>query len=74
MKKIVWAHKAKSFKDARESNARFWRRAGAEARFAAMWDCVKEYCRIKGIDANKLRMQKSVEKFKQLSLRSRTKK
>ncbi len=47
MKKI-WVHKAKSFEDAEAFDVRFWRRAGAAARFEASWAMVGEWLKLRG--------------------------
>ena len=38
----------------------FWRRVGAEGRFAAAWDMVTEAAAIRGEDAGQSRLQRSV--------------
>ena len=60
MKKF-WVHKAKSFKEAEEWDQKFWRRAGAQARFAAARECIKDYFKMKEINANRLRLRRSVQ-------------
>ena len=65
MKKI-WEHKASSFKDAERFDRLFWRRAGAKARFSAMWKCVEDFYKLKGKHGYKLRLQRSVENIKQV--------
>jgi len=44
MKKIV-VYKARSFADAERWDRQFWRRAGAAARFEAMYSMVVDYLR-----------------------------
>ena len=66
MKKI-WVHKAKSFKEAEEWDRKFWRRVGAQARFAAAYQILKDYMKINGKDARSLRLRKSVQTIKRLS-------
>ncbi|OGX38508.1 MAG: hypothetical protein A3D87_05670 [Omnitrophica WOR_2 bacterium RIFCSPHIGHO2_02_FULL_50_17] len=63
MKKI-WVHKAKSFKDAEEWDRKFWRRAGAQARFAAACSMVKDYLKMKGKSEHLLRLQRTVQRIK----------
>lgn len=43
----------------------FWRKAGAEAKFAAAWEMVSEYWLIRGKkDAGQQRLQRSVQNIK----------
>lgn len=64
--KKVWMHKSHSFKEAEEFDIMFWRRAGAEARFSAMWKCVEDFYKLKGRHGYKLRLQKSVQNIEQI--------
>ncbi len=59
--KRVWINKAKSFKEAEEWDRKFWRRAGAQARFAAAFECLKDYFKMKGKDERSLRLRRSVQ-------------
>ena len=52
---------AKNFKDAEEWDRRFWRRAGAQARFAAAREAIKDYFKMKGINEGHLRLRRSVQ-------------
>ena len=45
----------------RDFDLEFWQRQGAEARFAAMWQMVKEASAIRGGDGRQPRLQTSVE-------------
>ncbi|MBI5416208.1 MAG: hypothetical protein HZA29_05275 [Candidatus Omnitrophica bacterium] len=65
MKKIR-VHKAKSFKDAEEWDRKFWRHAGAQARFAAAHEAIKDYFKMKGIHARHLRLRRSVQSIERL--------
>ena len=65
MKKI-WVHKSHSFKEAEEWDRKFWRRAGAQARFAAAYECVKDYFKMKGIHERYLRLRRSVQNIEHL--------
>lgn len=67
MKRKVWENKAKSFKEAEEFDWKFWRRAGARARFEAAWSCIIDYYKMKGIHdyEDKLRLRRSVCRLKQ---------
>ena len=66
MKKI-WVHKAKSFKEADQWDEWFWKRAGAQARFAAAWRCIIDYYRMKGKNVRKPRLRRSVQNIERLS-------
>ena len=62
----IYENKAYSFKEAEEFDKKFWRRAGAQARFAAAWDMVKEYMKMKGKNARLLRLRRSVQSIERL--------
>jgi len=47
----------------RSFDLEFWRRVGAEGRFAAAWQMVKEVAVIRGGDGHQPRLQRSVAKF-----------
>jgi len=64
MKKI-WVNKAKSFKEAEEFDIKFWAKAGANAKFSALWQMVKEYYKLKNKHGYKLRLQRSVQNIEQ---------
>ena len=65
MKKI-WVHKAKSFRDAEQFDIRFWRRAGAAARFEAAWTMVNDFFKMRGESDAKLRLRRSVQRVKRV--------
>ncbi len=44
----------------------FWQKAGARARFIAMWKAVGEFYKIRGMDGNKLRLQRSIQSVEQI--------
>jgi len=44
-------------------DAEFWRRVGAEGRFAAAWQMVKEVSLMRGGDGKELEFQKDVERL-----------
>ena len=46
--KKVWENKAHSFQEAQEFDVRFWRNAGAAARFEATWSMVIDFLKIRG--------------------------
>ena len=62
----IWEHKANSFKQAEEFDIKFWKKAGAEARFSATWKMVGEFYKIKGINGYKRRLQRSVQHIEQI--------
>lgn len=62
----IWVNKAHSFKEAREFDIKFWRSVGADARFAAAWSIIKDYFKIRGINASKLRLRRSVQNIERL--------
>ncbi len=64
--KKAWIHRANSFKDAERFDAKFWKRAGVEARFSAVWKMVDEFYKIKGINGYKRRLQRSVQSIEQI--------
>jgi len=66
MKKI-WINKTNSFKDAKRFDVKFWADAGTSAKFSAMWTLVKEFYRIRNKHGYKPRLQRSVQKLKQIS-------
>ena len=62
----IWVHKSYSFKEAEEWDRKFWRRAGSHARFAAAFECLKDYCKMKGKDERSLRLRRSVQNIEYL--------
>ena len=50
----------------RSFDIEFWQQAGAEARFAAAWQMVKEYLIMRGKDESQFRLQRSVENIQRL--------
>jgi hypothetical protein len=64
--KRIWINKAKSFNEAKEWDRKFWRRAGSHARFAAAYEILKEYMKIKGKNASSLRLKRSVQNIERL--------
>jgi len=56
----IWENKARSFKEAEEFDDRFWRRAGASARFVATWMMVMEWQKMRGKRSGQPRLKKSV--------------
>ena len=64
MKKI-YSHLTRSFKEAERFDAKFWEKAGASAKFSALWKMVEEYYKIKNRHGYKLRLQRSVQNIEQ---------
>lgn len=60
----VWVHKAYTFKEAEDFDIKFWRKAGAAARFAATWSMVMDWQKMKGQRCGQLRLQKTVQRIK----------
>lgn len=44
----------------------FWQRAGVLARFAAAWQMLKEFYKMRGKDENKFRLRRSVQHIEQI--------
>ena len=65
MKKI-WVNQARSFKEAQEFDVRFWRRAGAAARFEATWSMVKDFLKMRGKSGAQLRLRRSVQNIERI--------
>lgn len=64
MKKKILVHKTKSFEDAERFDIRFWRRAGAAARFEAAWAMVGEFLKIRGKSGNERRLRRTIQHIK----------
>ncbi len=58
-------NKAASFRNADAFDRGFWKDAGTEARFSALWKMVEDFYRIRNRHGYKLRLQRSVERIKQ---------
>ncbi len=66
MKKIV-VYKARSFADAERWDRQFWRRAGAAARFEAMYSMVVDYLKMRGQWNGRMpRLRKDVQRVRYL--------
>ena len=64
--KKVWIHQAKSWKDAEEFDVRFWRAAGAAARFEAAWAAVGDFLKLRGKSGDQPRLRRTVQHVKHL--------
>jgi hypothetical protein len=60
----VWVHKAYSFQEAEDFDIKFWRKAGASARFAATWSMVMDYRKMKGWGSGQPRLRRTVQNIK----------
>jgi len=65
-KKIIMEQVILRSKDKDDFDIKFWRRAGVFARFSATWGMVEDFCRIKGKNGNKLRLQRAVQNIQQV--------
>jgi len=66
MKKKISVHKTRSHESAEWFDIRFWRRAGAAARFEAAWDMVGEFLKMRGKSGNERRLQRTIQHVKYL--------
>jgi len=66
MKRKILEKKSYTYKEAEEFDAKFWKRAGVQARFAAAWLMLIEYYKMRGKSGVKLRLRKSVQNIKWL--------
>ena len=66
MKPKVWIHKAKSFEEAQDFDAHFWRRAGAGARFETAWSMVGDFLKMRGKSLGQQRLRRSIQNIKRL--------
>lgn len=64
--KKVYIHKAYSFKKAGEFDRKFWRRAGSHARFAAAWQMVRDYLKMKRENGRSVGLRRSVQNIERL--------
>jgi len=62
--KRISVHKAYTFKDAEDFDIRFWRRAGASARFAATWAMVVDLQKMKGQRSGQPRLRRTIQSIK----------
>ena len=61
----IWENKTTSFKNAKEFDMLFWKKAGAQARFSAAWKMIEEFYKIRNKHGYKLRLQRSVQNIEQ---------
>ena len=62
----VAVHKARSFEEAERFDARFWRRAGAAARFDAVWSMVRDFLKLRGASGDQPRLRRTVQHVQHL--------
>jgi hypothetical protein len=62
--KRMQVHKATSFEDAERWDEQFWRRAGAAARFEAVWSMVGDFLKLRGKSGVQPRLRRSVLRIK----------
>jgi hypothetical protein len=62
----IWENKTRSFKETEEFDDRFWRRAGASARFVATWMMVMEWQKMRGKKGGQPRLRRSVQSIKRI--------
>ena len=63
-RRVILERLVKRGEDDGSFDREFWRRAGAEARFAAAWEMVAEADLFRGNDGSECRLDKSVERLK----------
>lgn len=62
----IWENITRSFQDAEKFDDRFWRSAGAAARFSATWTMIKDWQKMKGKRRVQLRLRRSVQNLKRI--------
>lgn len=62
----VVVHKAHSFEESERFDVQFWRRAGAAARFDAVWSMVKDFLKLRGASGDQPRLRRSVQRIERL--------
>jgi len=62
----IWEHKTHSFKEAEEFDDRFWRKAGASARFIATWMMIVQWRKMRGKQGGQPRLRRSVQSIKRV--------
>lgn len=64
MKRKIYVNKSRSFEEAAQWDVRFWKRAGAEARFAAAWSMVGDFLKMRGKSGGQPRLRRTVQILK----------
>ena len=62
----IWEHKTSSRQAAKKFDVVFWRKAGPQARFAAAWQMIGDFFKMRGKHAPKLRLRRSVQNIEWL--------
>jgi hypothetical protein len=57
----IWEQKATSQREVKQFDIAFWKKAGPQARFAAAWQMIADYFKMRGQRAPKLRLRRSVQ-------------
>ena len=57
---------ARNFKEAEEFDVKFWRDAGAQARFSAAWTMLSDYYLMKGKSGHLPRLRRTVQNIERL--------
>ena len=67
MKKRIWERIVPISKTDRSWDIKFWQAQSASTRFLAAWKMIEDFYKMRGrkINANSLRLQRSVENIKQ---------
>ncbi len=65
-KKKIQGKVAHSFKEAKEFDKRFWRKAGAQARFSAAWLMLSDYFKMRGKSGRLPRLRRTVQNIERL--------
>lgn len=62
----IWEHKTHSQRAAKKFDIEFWKQAGPQARFEAAWGMIGDFFKIRGKNAPKLRLRRSVQNIEWL--------
>ena len=64
-KKEIWENKAYSFEEADEFNIQFWKNVDPQEKFAAAWQMIQDFYKIRGQNVPELRLRRSVQNIEQ---------
>ena len=62
----IWEHKTTSHRAAKKFDIEFWKQVGPQARFEAAWGMLGDFFKIRGENAPKLRLRRSVQNIEWL--------
>ncbi len=66
-KKRIIMERIVEIKDSNDDwNIKFWQKCGARSRFAAAWEMTVEFCKIRGKNGIKPRLQRDAEHIKRV--------